>query len=104
VGFPEGGNDEYSTYLHLFVNWLEIEASSRCVGRKRTEEVACDKHYYRWMYRTVLSDWRPLEELFRAHDIVPIKPVHAVAIYVAVRLNVPQVIAAVKRNPAKSGR
>ena len=23
VGFPEGGNDEFSSYLHLLVNWLK---------------------------------------------------------------------------------
>ena len=74
VGFPEGANDEYSTYLHLLVNWLEIEATSRFTGRERVEEIARNKHYYRWMYRTVLEDWRPLEELYRSYDIVPIRP------------------------------
>jgi hypothetical protein len=72
VGFPEGANDEYSTYLHLLVNWLEIETASQFVLRERAEEIARGKHYYRWMYRTVLSDWRSLEELFRAYGIVPI--------------------------------
>jgi hypothetical protein len=74
VGFPEGANDEYSTYLHLLVNWLEIEAASHFMARGRAEEIARRKRYYRWMYLTVLSDWRSLEELFRAHDIVPITP------------------------------
>ncbi len=27
IGFPEGASDEYSTCLHLLVNWLEIEAA-----------------------------------------------------------------------------
>jgi len=74
IGFPEGANDEYSTYLHLLVNWLEIEAASQLIARKNAEEIARGKRYYRWMYRTVLSDWRSLEELFRAYDIVPIAP------------------------------
>ncbi len=72
--FPEGANDEYSTYLHLLVNWLEIEAASHFIARERAEEIARTKHYYRWMYRTVLSDWHSLEELFRAYNIVPITP------------------------------
>ena len=36
------------------------------MARERAEEIARKKHYYPWMYRTVLADWRSLEELFRA--------------------------------------
>ena len=74
VGFPEGANDAYSTYLHLLVNWLEIEAASQFVARSRTEAIARGKHYYRWVYRTVLADWHELETLFRERNIVPIAP------------------------------
>jgi hypothetical protein len=73
VGFPKGANDEYSTYLHLLVNWLEIEAASQFLAPERVREIANMKHYYRWMYRCVLTDWHILENLFRAHDIVPIR-------------------------------
>jgi hypothetical protein len=69
VGFPEGADDEYSTYLHLLMNWLEIEAASQFMSRERAEEIARNTHHYRWMYRTVLSDWRS-----RVHGIVPIVP------------------------------
>jgi hypothetical protein len=79
VGFPEGANDEYSTYLHLLVNWLEIEAASQFIPRERAEEIARRKHDYRWMYRTVLSDWRRLEELFSSYAIVPIAPAEQLA-------------------------
>jgi hypothetical protein len=61
VGFGEGANDEYSTYLHLLVNWLEIEVASEFIGRERVTEIVGRKHYYRWIYRTVLSDWSHLE-------------------------------------------
>jgi hypothetical protein len=74
VGFPEGANDEYSTYLHLLVNWLEIETASQFMMRTRTEAIARGKHYYRWIYRTVLADWQELEALFRERGIVPIAP------------------------------
>jgi hypothetical protein len=53
VGYPEGANDEYSTYLHLLVNWLEIEAASRFVELERVREIAGRKHYYLWVYRIV---------------------------------------------------
>ena len=74
VGYPEGAKDEYSTYLHLIVNWLEIEAASQFLARERVREIARMKHYYRWVYRSVLSDWDSLEDMFRARDIVPIRP------------------------------
>lgn len=79
VGFPDGANDEYSTYLHLLVNWLEIEAAAQFMTRERAEEIARNMQHYRWMYRTVLSDWRSLEELYRAHGVVPIVPAEQVA-------------------------
>lgn len=79
VGFPEGANDEYSTYLHLLVNWLEIEAASQFIGRERVTENVGRKHYYRWIYRTVLSDWDSLEAMFRTHGIVPIAPAERAA-------------------------
>jgi len=79
IGFPEGANDEYSTYLHLLVNWLEIEAASQFMARERAEEIARKKRYYRWIYRTVLSDWRNLEDLFRACNIIPITPADQLA-------------------------
>ena len=72
IGFPEGANDRYSTYLHLLVNWLEIEASSQFMTRERAQEIARNKRHYRWVYRTVLADWHDLEKLFRANGIVPI--------------------------------
>jgi hypothetical protein len=79
VGFPEGANDEFSSYLHLLVNWLEVEATSHFIARERAEAIASRKHYYRWIFRTVLSDWRSLEELFRKHRIVPIVPADRLA-------------------------
>jgi hypothetical protein len=45
------------------VNWLEIEAASQFMAHERAEEIARNKHHYRWMYRAVLSDWRGLEKI-----------------------------------------
>ena len=60
--------------MHLLVNWLEIEAASQFIGQERVREIAGRKHYYRWIYRSVMSDWHSLEDMFRAHGIVPIVP------------------------------
>jgi hypothetical protein len=64
----------YSTYLHLPVNWLEIKTASQFIARPRAEEIASEKHYFRWMYRTVPADWPHLEALFREYDIIPVRP------------------------------
>jgi hypothetical protein len=74
IDFPEGANDEFSTYLHLLVNWLEIETASQFLTREREEQIVRNKRHYRWIYRTVLSDWRSLEQLFREQGQVPIIP------------------------------
>jgi hypothetical protein len=74
IEYPDGAYDKFSTYLHLLVNWLEIEAASNFMKRERAEEIARNKSYYRWIYRTVLSDWISLESLFRENGQVPIVP------------------------------
>jgi hypothetical protein len=74
---PEGANDEYSTYLHLVVNWLEIEAASTFLGRDQAIAFAFATPVYRWIYRQVVADWDSLGQLYRRHDLVPIKPASA---------------------------
>jgi hypothetical protein len=58
VGYPDGADDEESTYLHLIVCYMEMEADRELIGAERTENVmkfwASD--HYRWVYRTVLQD------------------------------------------------
>ena len=78
--FPEGAPDAYSTYLHLLVNWLEIEAASQCLPRSRVEQIALAKHYYRWIYRTVVADWGSLELLFGRYALAPLLDVPAMSV------------------------
>ncbi len=56
VGSPDGARNKESTYLHLIVNYLEYEAMRELVGAVRAKEVFEGKGYYRWIYRTVLTD------------------------------------------------
>ena len=35
AGKPEGAADEFSVYLHLIVNWLEVDIASQFIGRGR---------------------------------------------------------------------
>ena len=73
VNLPEGARSYEQTYLHLVVCWLEIAAVTELIGRERAEALAETQWGYRWIYRTVLSDWDALGALFRAHGLLPMK-------------------------------
>jgi hypothetical protein len=68
-----GGNDEFSTYLHLLVNWLEIEAVSQFIDRDRAISHVRALHFYRWIYQTVTDDWEALGALYREQGLLPIR-------------------------------
>ncbi|MCE7993281.1 MAG: hypothetical protein HEP71_14945 [Roseivirga sp.] len=55
-GNREGAKDEYSTYLHLIVCYLEFKSMVDLVGEERAEKVMRDTNHYTWIYETVLKD------------------------------------------------
>jgi hypothetical protein len=55
-GPPEGARDLRSTYLHLVVCSLEYLALEAKVGREAAEKNLLSKHYYTWVFRTVVED------------------------------------------------
>ena len=73
AGDAGGGNDAFSTYLHLPVNWLEIEAVSQFIDRDRVLGHVRALHFYRWIYQTVIDDWEALGALFREQGLLPIR-------------------------------
>ncbi|HEX2335715.1 MAG TPA: hypothetical protein VHI72_04510 [Hyphomicrobiaceae bacterium] len=73
IGLPDGARNYESTYLHLVVNWLEIAATSTCIGRARAFACADAQATYRWIYKTVLKDWDLLAELYERHGLLPIQ-------------------------------
>ncbi len=72
VSLPDGGRNYEQTYLHLVVCWLEIWAASELIGMARARTVADQPWGYRWIYRTVLEDWTPLERLLQDNAILPV--------------------------------
>ncbi len=52
---PEGARGSRSTYLHLIVCALELEALASLVGRSRAREQLSEWEHYTWVYRTVLN-------------------------------------------------
>lgn len=77
VAFPEGAHTAQSSYLHLIVNWLEIEAAAQFLGRLKAVEIAEKNFVYSGLYRIVLADWDALAELYRANALTPIHPATA---------------------------
>jgi hypothetical protein len=73
VGGADGAQDEFSTYLHLIVNWLEIEAVSQFFGRERVVAHAGALPFYRWPYRTVIDDWVSLGATYAEQGLMPFR-------------------------------
>lgn len=70
-GGREGAQDAESTYLHLIVNHLELQAMRELLGDQEAKEVfefwATD--HYTWIYRTVLSDENRIAEVIARHGL-----------------------------------
>jgi len=73
VGGSAGARDEYSTYLHLLVCYLEQQADLQLLGELRTKQVmefwATD--HYTWVYQTVISQSREIGQIVRGRKLSP---------------------------------
>ena len=74
---PETGDDEYTTYLHFVVNWLEIFATSGFIGRERAEAAARRAPVYTRIYRTAIEDCETIEAMLREVGVLPLPPVNS---------------------------
>jgi hypothetical protein len=73
VGGRDGGNDERASYLHLVVNWCEIEVAARFLAREEIVNRVRELPFYRWIYETVIDEWQALAGLYADHGLVPIQ-------------------------------
>jgi len=64
-----GAASEYSTYLHLLVNWLEFDALGKLLGQSQAHEVIEGKDIYEWIYGRVLQDTLKLESIVVQNDL-----------------------------------
>jgi hypothetical protein len=73
AGGTAGARDEYSTYLHLLVCYLEQQADVRLLGELMTKQVmefwATD--HYTWVYQTVISRGREIGQIMRERKLTP---------------------------------
>ena len=72
-GGTAGARDEYSTYLHVLVCYLEQQADLRVLGELKTKQVmdfwATD--HYTWVYQTVISRSRDIGQIMRERKLTP---------------------------------
>ena len=73
VGYPDGAENEQSTYEHLIVCFDEEQADRVLLGPERAKSVmkASSKDHYRWIYDTVLRDEERLDVVVNAHHLNP---------------------------------
>jgi len=73
VGFPEGSENDESTYLHLLVNYLEYQADKELLGELRARQVMefWSTDHYTWIYRTVLERGRDIGNILLKHGLMP---------------------------------
>lgn len=74
---PEGAGSAESTYLHLLVCWLEVDAVRRVLGRERAAQIVdvmVERGVYRWVYRVVRDHFEDLRDIFSSGGLTPRTP------------------------------
>jgi len=56
TAYPAGGGTPVSTYGHLIVCYLEMQADRQLLGEKRTRAVIEEIPWYTWIWKTVVND------------------------------------------------
>ena len=69
---PATAANNWSTYLHLVVNWLEIKAAAEFIGLERAVAVARRRKHYAWMYRTVVEERDRVEAVLTSSGVLPL--------------------------------
>ena len=71
AGYPDGAQDEESTYLHLIDCYLELQADRHLMGPQRAAEVIqfWSGDHYRWVYKTVLQDEARIAEIVKRQNL-----------------------------------
>ena len=66
VGSPEGAKNEYSSYLHILVNYLEIHILKSLIGEEKSKNVLnfLKTDHYTEIYKVVEDDYESLTLLF----------------------------------------
>lgn len=72
VGFPEGAQDEESSYLHLLVCYLEYQADKELFGKLKARQIMefWTTDHYTWIYKQVLGEERIIGTVIRKYKLM----------------------------------
>lgn len=65
-----GTRSEHSTYLHLVINWLELDGMVELVGEKEARAILAGKSHYEWIYERVLEDTDKIGAVLAEHGML----------------------------------
>lgn len=71
VGYPNGARSEFSTYLHLAVCLMELDALAEMLGKEKAEAVIATngKYFYKWIYKIVLQDQAKIRQILQNNGL-----------------------------------
>lgn len=72
VGYPEGARDEYSTYLHMVVCFLELDAIRQLLSEARYNKVInfWQTEHYTWIYKLIDEHDNEIAMLIKQHKLL----------------------------------
>jgi len=70
--FPETAQDRYSTYLHVIVNWLELDCLRRLLGEGKGNEIILKSYTYSKIYTLVHNDFKFIQCQLERFGIYPL--------------------------------
>jgi hypothetical protein len=72
VGYPEGARDEYSSYLHMVVCFLELDAIRQLLSEARYNKIVrfWQQDHYTWVYNLVVEHDKEIATLIKKHNLL----------------------------------
>lgn len=67
---PKGGPNEFVTYMHLVINWLELDAMTELVGEETARRLAAEEDHYTWINARILEDTDKIGAVLAQHDLL----------------------------------
>jgi hypothetical protein len=71
VGPPQGCRSEFSNYLHVAINYLELLACAELVGLEQARAYIARKPFYTAIYALVLAESDRIHAILQERELIP---------------------------------